>query len=228
MGPWRLQYLSANDLLIVTEVKPGLFLCRMLSQHAASFYFPQKNNFFWIFSFFVLFLQAILLRSLPFPRASIQGLTHSSGSGLSCLSHCLPAWQMLPCFLFHTVLSDSPWINTSGSCKNRCFELQEAEPPGCRCDNLCKSYNSCCFDFDELCLKTGMMGLLSCTARPCWHLGSASGQDLLEKPALLGITCISSSPCLGQAGSAQPKMQPRYPCKGQQNCAPIAPYCGEQ
>uniref|UniRef100_A0A8C3XF94 Autotaxin n=1 Tax=Cyanoderma ruficeps TaxID=181631 RepID=A0A8C3XF94_9PASS len=53
-----------------------------------------------------------------------------------------------------SVLSDSPWINTSGSCKNRCFELQEAEPPGCRCDNLCKSYNSCCFDFDELCLKT--------------------------------------------------------------------------
>uniref|UniRef100_A0A8C5TF66 Ectonucleotide pyrophosphatase/phosphodiesterase 2 n=1 Tax=Malurus cyaneus samueli TaxID=2593467 RepID=A0A8C5TF66_9PASS len=53
-----------------------------------------------------------------------------------------------------SVLSDSPWINTSGSCKNRCFELEEAEPPGCRCDNLCKSYNSCCFDFDELCLKT--------------------------------------------------------------------------
>uniref|UniRef100_A0A8C9FFF1 SMB domain-containing protein n=1 Tax=Pavo cristatus TaxID=9049 RepID=A0A8C9FFF1_PAVCR len=57
-----------------------------------------------------------------------------------------------------SVLSDSPWISTSGSCKNRCFELQEAEPPGCRCDNLCKSYNSCCFDFDELCLKTGRMG----------------------------------------------------------------------
>lgn len=28
---------SANDLLIVTEVKPGLFLCRTLSQRAASF-----------------------------------------------------------------------------------------------------------------------------------------------------------------------------------------------
>uniref|UniRef100_A0A8C3SWJ4 Autotaxin n=1 Tax=Chelydra serpentina TaxID=8475 RepID=A0A8C3SWJ4_CHESE len=53
-----------------------------------------------------------------------------------------------------SVLSDSPWISTSGSCKSRCFELQEAEPPGCRCDNLCKSYNSCCSDFDELCLKT--------------------------------------------------------------------------
>uniref|UniRef100_A0A8C4Y7A5 SMB domain-containing protein n=1 Tax=Gopherus evgoodei TaxID=1825980 RepID=A0A8C4Y7A5_9SAUR len=37
-----------------------------------------------------------------------------------------------------SVLSDSPWISTSGSCKSRCFELQEAD------------YNSCCFDFDEL------------------------------------------------------------------------------
>ncbi|KAG8441663.1 hypothetical protein GDO86_010737 [Hymenochirus boettgeri] len=53
------------------------------------------------------------------------------------------------------VLSDSPWISTSGSCKGRCFELQEAEAPACRCDNLCKSYNSCCEDFDENCLKLG-------------------------------------------------------------------------
>ncbi|MEE6463270.1 hypothetical protein FKM82_005836 [Ascaphus truei] len=54
-----------------------------------------------------------------------------------------------------SVLSDSSGISTSGSCKGRCFELQEAEPPGCRCDNLCKSYSSCCHDFDEHCLKTG-------------------------------------------------------------------------
>ncbi|KAJ8394658.1 hypothetical protein AAFF_G00044610 [Aldrovandia affinis] len=51
-------------------------------------------------------------------------------------------------------LSDSPWVSTSGSCKNRCFELNEAEAPNCRCDNLCKTYNSCCSDFDEHCLKT--------------------------------------------------------------------------
>uniref|UniRef100_A0A286XRP7 Ectonucleotide pyrophosphatase/phosphodiesterase 2 n=1 Tax=Cavia porcellus TaxID=10141 RepID=A0A286XRP7_CAVPO len=53
-----------------------------------------------------------------------------------------------------SVLSDSPWTNTSGSCKGRCFELQEVGPPDCRCDNLCKSYSSCCHDFDQLCLKT--------------------------------------------------------------------------
>lgn len=74
MGPWRLQYISANDLLIVTEVKPGLFLCRMLSQHAASFFFfflPQKNNFFGICSFlFHFFEQFSSPCSLPFPRAS--------------------------------------------------------------------------------------------------------------------------------------------------------------
>lgn len=63
--------------------------------------------------------------------------------------------------LSYSVLSDSPWISTYGSCKNRCFELDEAEPPMCRCDNLCKSYSSCCVDFDELCLKTGRVQLKS-------------------------------------------------------------------
>lgn len=74
--------------------------------------------------------------------------------------HCL-------CFLYLAVLSDSPWTNTSGSCKGRCFELQEVGPPECRCDNLCKSYTSCCHDFDELCLKTGMQ-LLSPLASKRW------------------------------------------------------------
>uniref|UniRef100_A0AAQ5Z3N8 SMB domain-containing protein n=1 Tax=Amphiprion ocellaris TaxID=80972 RepID=A0AAQ5Z3N8_AMPOC len=37
---------------------------------------------------------------------------------------------------------------------NRCFELVELEPPNCRCDNLCKTYNGCCSDFDQLCLRT--------------------------------------------------------------------------
>ncbi|GAB5584202.1 ectonucleotide pyrophosphatase/phosphodiesterase family member 2 isoform X5 [Prionailurus iriomotensis] len=63
------------------------------------------------------------------------------------------------------VLSDSPWTNTSGSCKGRCFELQEIGPPDCRCDNLCKSYSSCCHDFDELCLKTA--GGWECTKDRC-------------------------------------------------------------
>lgn len=49
----------------------------------------------------------------------------------------------------------SEWVSSAGSCKGRCFELEEAKPPGCRCDNLCKTYYSCCSDFDEHCLKTG-------------------------------------------------------------------------
>ncbi|CAB1321190.1 unnamed protein product [Coregonus sp. 'balchen'] len=52
-----------------------------------------------------------------------------------------------------------------GSCKNRCFELDEAEPPNCRCDNLCKTYNSCCQDFDEHCLRTE--GGFECSKERC-------------------------------------------------------------
>ncbi|XP_037829720.1 ectonucleotide pyrophosphatase/phosphodiesterase family member 2-like [Kryptolebias marmoratus] len=43
---------------------------------------------------------------------------------------------------------------TSGSCRNRCFELVEVEHPNCRCDNLCKTYSACCLDFTQLCLQT--------------------------------------------------------------------------
>uniref|UniRef100_A0AAZ3Q4K9 SMB domain-containing protein n=1 Tax=Oncorhynchus tshawytscha TaxID=74940 RepID=A0AAZ3Q4K9_ONCTS len=64
-------------------------------------------------------------------------------------------------------LSLSPFHlpHTSGSCQNRCFELDEAEPPNCRCDNLCKTYNSCCQDFDEHCLRTE--GGFECSKERC-------------------------------------------------------------
>lgn len=58
-------------------------------------------------------------------------------------------------FLWPSDRAASQFSPTSGSCRNRCFELVELEPPNCRCDNLCKTYNSCCFDFDQLCLRTG-------------------------------------------------------------------------
>ncbi|XP_012681906.1 ectonucleotide pyrophosphatase/phosphodiesterase family member 2 [Clupea harengus] len=61
--------------------------------------------------------------------------------------------------------SSSPLTSLSGSCKNRCFELAEAEAPLCRCDNLCKPYNSCCSDFDEHCLKTE--GRYECSKERC-------------------------------------------------------------
>ncbi|XP_018582735.1 ectonucleotide pyrophosphatase/phosphodiesterase family member 2 isoform X2 [Scleropages formosus] len=63
------------------------------------------------------------------------------------------------------VTPDSPWVSSSGSCKNRCFELEDVEPPNCRCDNLCKTYNSCCLDFDEHCLKTA--GGFECSKDRC-------------------------------------------------------------
>uniref|UniRef100_A0AAQ4QM14 SMB domain-containing protein n=1 Tax=Gasterosteus aculeatus aculeatus TaxID=481459 RepID=A0AAQ4QM14_GASAC len=55
--------------------------------------------------------------------------------------------------LIYTPLS-SEYAPTSGSCRNRCFELVELQPPNCRCDNLCKTYSGCCSDFDQLCLRT--------------------------------------------------------------------------
>ncbi|XP_048364554.1 ectonucleotide pyrophosphatase/phosphodiesterase family member 2 [Sphaerodactylus townsendi] len=83
-----------------------------------------------------------------------------------------------------SVLSDSPWVSSAGSCRNRCFELQEAEPPGCRCDNLCKSYTSCCADFDELCLKTA--GGWECTKERC---GETRNED---------YACQCSEDCLAR------------------------------
>uniref|UniRef100_A0A8D3DRP3 SMB domain-containing protein n=1 Tax=Scophthalmus maximus TaxID=52904 RepID=A0A8D3DRP3_SCOMX len=59
----------------------------------------------------------------------------------------------------------SEWVSSAGSCKGRCFELDEAKPPGCRCDNLCKTYYSCCSDFDEHCLKTA--GGFECSQERC-------------------------------------------------------------
>ncbi|XP_051925798.1 ectonucleotide pyrophosphatase/phosphodiesterase family member 2-like isoform X2 [Hippocampus zosterae] len=59
----------------------------------------------------------------------------------------------------------SEWVSSSGSCKGRCFELEEAQPPGCRCDNLCKTYYSCCSDFDQHCLKTA--GRFECRPERC-------------------------------------------------------------
>ncbi|XP_072266801.1 autotaxin isoform X9 [Pyxicephalus adspersus] len=80
-----------------------------------------------------------------------------------------------------SVLADSPWISTSGSCKGRCFELEEASAPACRCDNLCKSYNSCCQDFDQHCLKT---------ARG-WSCKDRCGEARIEDSA-----CYCSEDCL--------------------------------
>ncbi|KAK3526352.1 hypothetical protein QTP70_024631 [Hemibagrus guttatus] len=78
----------------------------------------------------------------------------------------------------------SKWESTAGSCKGRCFELVEAEPPGCRCDNLCKTYYSCCADFDKQCLKTA--GGFECTAERCGEnrnedYACQCSEDCLEK-----------------------------------------------
>ncbi|XP_058878331.1 ectonucleotide pyrophosphatase/phosphodiesterase family member 2-like isoform X1 [Acipenser ruthenus] len=93
-------------------------------------------------------------------------------------------WDEAPPDPGYHILSDSPWISTSGSCKGRCFELHEAEPPGCRCDNLCKTYNSCCSDFDEHCLRTAKG--FECTKDRC-------GESRNEENA-----CHCSEDCMGK------------------------------
>ncbi|XP_061632853.1 ectonucleotide pyrophosphatase/phosphodiesterase family member 2 isoform X2 [Phyllopteryx taeniolatus] len=61
------------------------------------------------------------------------------------------------------------YVPTSSSCRNRCFELVEMDPPNCRCDNLCKTYNSCCSDFDRLCLRTADGGY-GCSKDRCGEI----------------------------------------------------------
>uniref|UniRef100_A0A7N6F672 SMB domain-containing protein n=1 Tax=Anabas testudineus TaxID=64144 RepID=A0A7N6F672_ANATE len=87
---------------------------------------------------------------------------------------------------------------SAGSCKGRCFELDEAKPPGCRCDNLCKTYYSCCYDFDEHCLKTE--GGFECTKDRCGEERNDNhachcSEDCLEK----GDCCSNyKSLCTGE------------------------------
>uniref|UniRef100_A0A672NYG1 Ectonucleotide pyrophosphatase/phosphodiesterase 2 n=1 Tax=Sinocyclocheilus grahami TaxID=75366 RepID=A0A672NYG1_SINGR len=90
------------------------------------------------------------------------------------------------------------WSDFSGSCKGRCFELKEAEPPSCRCDNLCKTYLSCCSDFDEQCLKTA--GGFECSRERCGEIRNEDyachcSDDCLER----GDCCTNYRPlCKGQ------------------------------
>uniref|UniRef100_A0A669DKF6 Ectonucleotide pyrophosphatase/phosphodiesterase 2 n=1 Tax=Oreochromis niloticus TaxID=8128 RepID=A0A669DKF6_ORENI len=110
--------------------------------------------------------------------------------------------------------SASHYVPTSGSCRNRCFELVELEPPNCRCDNLCKTYNGCCSDFDQLCLRTE--GGYECSKDRC-------GETRNEQRA-----CHCSDDCLarGDCCTSYKKL-----CKGdtswlQDDCEEIkAPEC---
>ncbi|XP_052388672.1 ectonucleotide pyrophosphatase/phosphodiesterase family member 2 isoform X2 [Carassius gibelio] len=87
----------------------------------------------------------------------------------------------------------------SGSCKGRCFELKEAEPPGCRCDNLCKTYLSCCSDFDKECLKTE--GGFECSRERCGEVRNEDHACHCSDDCLLrGDCCTNYRPlCKGDS-----------------------------
>ncbi|KAL4630020.1 ectonucleotide pyrophosphatase/phosphodiesterase family member 3-like [Arapaima gigas] len=37
------------------------------------------------------------------------------------------------------------------SCRHHCYEPYSDESPGCRCDSMCVSSGTCCYDFEEIC-----------------------------------------------------------------------------
>uniref|UniRef100_A0A9J7Y386 SMB domain-containing protein n=1 Tax=Cyprinus carpio carpio TaxID=630221 RepID=A0A9J7Y386_CYPCA len=120
--------------------------------------------------------------------------TSSRGQSIStrlymCLSHQTDELCVCVC-----VLSDF-----SGSCKGRCFELKEAEPPNCRCDNLCKTYLSCCSDFDEQCLKTA--GGFECSRERCGEVRNEDYACHCSDDCLLrGDCCTNYRPlCKGES-----------------------------
>uniref|UniRef100_A0A3Q3W5W2 SMB domain-containing protein n=1 Tax=Mola mola TaxID=94237 RepID=A0A3Q3W5W2_MOLML len=90
-------------------------------------------------------------------------------------------------FVWSSARSASQYEPTSGSCRNRCFELVELEPPNCRCDNLCKTYNSCCSDFDQLCLRTD--GGYECSKDRC---GEARNE---QHACHCSDDCLASEDC---------------------------------
>uniref|UniRef100_A0A8K9XC59 SMB domain-containing protein n=1 Tax=Oncorhynchus mykiss TaxID=8022 RepID=A0A8K9XC59_ONCMY len=95
-------------------------------------------------------------------------MTSISSSQLVVLFALLTGSGVSVAYVFQATISDSLWVSSAGSCKGRCFELEEALPPGCRCDNLCKTYYSCCSDFDEHCLKTA--GGFECSEDRCGEM----------------------------------------------------------
>ncbi|KAJ8273129.1 hypothetical protein GJAV_G00097770 [Gymnothorax javanicus] len=98
------------------------------------------------------------------------------------------------------VPSDSPWVKSYGSCRGRCFELREAELPACRCDNLCKTYISCCPDFDDECLKTA--GGFECTKERCGETRNDDHACHCSEDCLLKGDCCTNYKAVCTEGEA--------------------------
>lgn len=54
---------------------------------------------------------------------------------------------------------DPPVVHNS--CKNRCYEPFDEEILGCRCDQQCNGTNSCCYDFQDICLQPSKRPFMS-------------------------------------------------------------------
>uniref|UniRef100_A0A671LFT3 Ectonucleotide pyrophosphatase/phosphodiesterase family member 2-like n=1 Tax=Sinocyclocheilus anshuiensis TaxID=1608454 RepID=A0A671LFT3_9TELE len=114
-----------------------------------------------------------------------------------CPVHCINAFKLI--IRDDEILKNCVLLSDfSGSCKGRCFELKEAEPPSCRCDNLCKTYLSCCSDFDKQCLKTA--GGFECSRERCGEIRNEDYACHCSDDCLLrGDCCTNYRPlCKGE------------------------------
>uniref|UniRef100_A0A673C4B6 SMB domain-containing protein n=1 Tax=Sphaeramia orbicularis TaxID=375764 RepID=A0A673C4B6_9TELE len=105
-------------------------------------YFPVPLCYRWRFSF------------NPLKQNTSSHMVHSLNTYSSSAQWDVPCVLLIGSLCSFAARSASHYVASSGSCRNRCFELAEVEPPNCRCDNLCKTYHGCCSDFDQLCLRT--------------------------------------------------------------------------
>lgn len=189
--------------------------------------FPKRTTFFWICSFFVSFLRAILLHSLSqskHPRSCSFEWLRAELPVPSLASLTDVALFLVPHSPVRFPLDQYLWLlqkQMLWTSRGRASWLPLWQPVQELQQLLLRLWWAVLKDRYDESPALHRQALL-------WHLVViSSGQDLLDKLELLGVACISSSPCFGWAGSAQPKKQPRFPCKELQDRAPIVPYCGE-
>lgn len=106
------------------------------------------------------------------------------------------------------------------SCRNRCYEVFDEAPAGCRCDHNCEATNSCCYDFYDLCkAPSEWLRCLNISTSSCCGLsvleqrscGSAPGCDVESRgsqPADVGApttVClrVTAAPTTGASATVR-------------------------
>ncbi|XP_031442088.1 venom phosphodiesterase 1 [Clupea harengus] len=101
------------------------------------------------------------------------------------------------------------------SCKNRCYEpLDEEEMAGCRCDQQCHNSNSCCYDFQDICLQPAQQW--ECSKLRCGE------KRLAETNCHCSDDCMSAGDCCTNFQSVchgeKPWVEDECPDMAQHSC----------